>query len=403
MALNIFRKDRPVNTDPSEALLRTVMATFWFAGWFFIAPTDAGDWQRTALWALHLTFGVLLFRALRTNASPTRITRTIRVQTLIIVIGLFIQPESFSALSPIVAMLAAMRLSRFWWVLWALALSAVNIASEVGYGGYPFGFFDGLVQASIILAFATFAFSLNRAQRARAETQAVLADLRQAHERLQEYADQIQDLVIAEERGRISRDLHDTLGHRLTVSIVQLEGAGRLVPDQPQRASQMIETVREQLVEGLQDVRSTVSKLRTPAEREPSLVASIAHLADDFEQATQLAVTVSVEEDLPPLPEQRRQALFLATQEALTNIQRHAQARVATITLRNAAEYSKVIINVDDDGQGMTAGSIENGFGLRGMKERIEHLGGSVDIDSAVTKGTSVHVTLPIGDYRDSA
>jgi signal transduction histidine kinase len=243
MALNIFRKNRPVNTDPSEALLRTVMATFWFAGWFFIGPSEVGEWERAALWVLHLTFGVLLLRALRTDASPTRITRTIRIQTLIIAIGLFIQPESFSALSPIVAMLAAMRLSRFWWVLWALALGAINIASEVGYGGYPLGFFDGLVQSTIILAFATFAFSLNRAQVARAETQAVLADLRQAHERLQEYADQIQDLAVAEERGRISRDLHDTLGHRLTVSIVQLEGAGRLVPDQPQRASQMIETV----------------------------------------------------------------------------------------------------------------------------------------------------------------
>jgi signal transduction histidine kinase len=150
-------------------------------------------------------------------------------------------------------------------------------------------------------------------------------------------------------------------------------------------------------------VRSTVSKLRAPAEREPSLAASIAHLADDFEQATQLAVTVSLEEDLPPLPEQRRQALFLATQEALTNIQRHAQARVATITLRNAEGYSKVTINIEDDGQGMTAGSIANGFGLRGMKERIEHLGGNVDIDSALTKGTRVHVTLPIGDDRDSA
>jgi signal transduction histidine kinase len=403
MAIRMFRKGRQIEAEAvvSEAVLRAVMAAFWFAGWFFIGPVGTDEWQRLVLWVLHITFGVLVLRAVRASAPIGRVQTTIRFLTLIIIVGFFLQPESFNTLSPIVAMLAAMRLSRFRWVVWALIVAALNVASETGQGGYPLGFYDGLVQGTIILAFATFAFSLNRAQAARLETQTVLADLREAHQRLQDYAEQVQDLAVAEERTRISRDLHDTLGHRLTASIVQLEGAGRLVPDQQERAIAMIDTVREQLQEGLQDVRRTVSRLRSPSDVEPSLSATLTGLVTNFERATHLAIKLSVPAELPPIVENRRLALYLATQEALTNIQRHANAGAASVQVAIDPAHTVIVVRVQDDGDGMTAEAIGSGYGLRGMRERITHLGGTVDIDSALNEGTVVFVSMPVGEDID--
>lgn len=380
MNFNWFRKNPFSKANPSEALLRSVMAAFWLAGWFFVGAADATDWHAVVLFILHAVFGLLWIQGVRDGTDISRVKAIIRVQTLIILFGLLIQPESFNILSPVVAMLAAMRLSRPQWITWALVLGAMNLASEMNLNGYPLGFSDGLVEVAIILAFATFSYSITRAQVAKLETQTVLADLREAHQRLQEYTDQVEDLAVAEERNRISRDLHDTLGHRLTVSIVQLEGAGRLVSDQPDKAVEMIETVRQQLDEGLREVRRTVSMLRAPSGADLSLPVALKQLADDFEQATQLAISVFVPDSLPTLPETHRLALYRATQEALTNIQRHAEATTASVRLTLFS--TSLELRVQDDGRGMPVDTVSEGFGLRGMKERIEHLGGSVDVES---------------------
>ena len=399
----MFSETESPKANATETLLRTVMAAFWFSGWYFVGSSSVGDFWSVVLFILYTTFGVLLVRALRDSADSARINKTIRIQVAIIIFGLIIDPDSFNTLSPIVGMLAAMRLPRRRWIQWALTLGALTLVIDLTQSGYPLGFFDGLVGATLIGACSTFSYSLTRTQAARLETQALLADLREAHERLQKYAEQAEDHAIAEERSRISRDLHDTLGHRLTASIVQLEGAGRLVPDQQERAIQIIETVREQLAEGLDEVRETVSMLRTPAGTGISLSAALTQLAADFEQATHLPIAVSVPDDLPPLPEAARLALFRATQEALTNVQRHAEATAASVLLTLGPGLASVNVRVKDNGRGMAEDAISNGFGLRGMQERIAQLGGTVDIESTRTTGTSVSVTLPIGDSRDPA
>ncbi|MDA1175243.1 MAG: ATP-binding protein, partial [Chloroflexi bacterium] len=91
------------------------------------------------------------------------------------------------------------------------------------------------------------------------------------------------------------------------------------------------------------------------------------------------------------------------TQEALTNVQRHAEATAASVLLTLGPGLASVNVRVKDNGRGMAEDAISNGFGLRGMQERIAQLGGTVDIESTRTTGTSVSVTLPIGDSRDPA
>lgn len=113
--------------------------------------------------------------------------------------------------------------------------------------------------------------TLLRADAARQETQQVLDELDDAHQQLQTYAAQVEELAVAEERNRLSREVHDTLGHRLTVLIVQLAGAERLVAKQPDRATEKIATVRQQLDEGLGELRRTVAMLRAPSETDLAL------------------------------------------------------------------------------------------------------------------------------------
>lgn len=272
-------------------------------------------------------------------------------------------------------------------------LALINLGIQYYEGGFSVGVVDGFINGLILFAFAAFASSLLQADKARREAQQLLTELEAAHIQLQEYAAQVEDLAVAEERSRLSRDLHDTLGHRLTVSIVQLEGAERLIATSPEKAGQMVETVRQQLIEGLREVRRTVAMLRTPIATDLSLPKALHELASDFEKATQLAIKVTVPDSLPPLPEAYRLALYRAAQEALTNIQRHAQASQASLTMDLSAEA--LTLRVEDNGVGLSDGADQQGFGLRGMRERITRLGGTVETRSVDADGTTVLIQLP--------
>ena len=268
-----------------------------------------------------------------------------------------------------------------------------GLVSTIAIRPHPQGVVDGFINGLVIFAFATFASSLLQANRARLEAQQLFSDLQAAHLQLQEYAAQVEELAVARERDRLSRDLHDTLGHRLTVSIVQLEGAERLIAAAPERASQMVNSVRHQLNEGLSEVRRTVAMLRTPVTTDLSLPKALHALAIDFEKTTQLPIRVTVPDSLPPLSEAYRLALYRAAQEALTNVQRHAQASQASLTMDLSAEA--LTLRVRDNGVGFPDGADKQGFGLRGMRERIIQLGGSVELRSARADGTTVLIQLP--------
>jgi signal transduction histidine kinase len=187
--------------------------------------------------------------------------------------------------------------------------------------------------------------------------------------------------------------MHDTLGHRLTVSIVQLEGAERLIPQQPERAAKKVGTVRQQLEEGLGELRQTVAMLRTPIATDLSLPRALKQLARDFERATQLHVQVSVPDSIPPLPDSYRMALYRAAQEALTNVQRHAQAK--NISLALTVSPQNVTLQVTDDGIGIVSEEEVYGFGIQGIRERASQLEGTVKIMPTPEQGTRLVVQLP--------
>jgi signal transduction histidine kinase len=241
--------------------------------------------------------------------------------------------------------------------------------------------------------FGAFARAMASADEARKESQTLLAELQEAHRQLQEYAASVEELAIAEERNRLAREMHDTIGHRLTVSAVQLEGAQRLIPTDPERASGMIETVREQVRGALGELRATVATLREPLEANLTLAASLKRLSESFEQATDLELHLDIPEGFCPLPNAYRLALYRAAQEALTNVQRHAQARNIWFSLAEVDD--QIELRIGDDGVGFPAETNEVAFGLRGMRERITHLRGEIYLDEREGGGAQLRIVLP--------
>jgi signal transduction histidine kinase len=281
-------------------------------------------------------------------------------------------------------------------LIWIVAFIVVTWLT----GFFAFGAMHGNDFVAIMggyLFFGTFGAGLRQANEARQHSQKLLADLQEAHEQLQAYTSQAQQLAVAEERNRLAREMHDALGHRLTVAVVQLEGAQRLIPTDPERSASMIEAMRTQLKQALAELRQTVSALRSPAAAvalNGSLEAAVTHLVQTFQEATGLSIDLTMPEELPLLPEPHRLALYRAAQESLTNVQRHANARQAWLIV--AADATHITLTVSDDGQGFGNEAVDGRFGLIGLRERAKQLSGTLTLGAADEGGARVIMQLPV-------
>jgi two-component system sensor histidine kinase DesK len=228
--------------------------------------------------------------------------------------------------------------------------------------------FLSLVPA-LVFTIITGATNLFDAERERVQRRLRLAD------------EEIERLAALGERERIARDLHDLLGHTLSLIVVKAELAARLTEDDPDRASEEMRDVERIGREALSEVRSAVVGYRAKGVR--------AEL-DGVERALAAAsIDANVHVELPPLPAAHESALAFALREAVTNVVRHAGARNVTIRA-GMEEAGVVVLEVIDDGRG---GADPEGAGLTGMRERIAALGGTVEREGA--SGTRVRVSLP--------
>jgi signal transduction histidine kinase len=239
-----------------------------------------------------------------------------------------------------------------------------------------------------------FAGALVRADAARRQTQTLLAELQAAHQQLQDYALRTEEMAVVEERNRLAREMHDTLGHRLTVASVQLEAAERLCPTDSERAASLVGTVREQVREALGELRATVATLRSPVEADLQLRSALRRLMEHFEAATGLTIHRVLPDEMPPLPDAHRLALYRAAQEALTNVQKHAAASQVWLVLNIHDDMATLLVS--DDGQGLTLSAGSEGFGLQGLRERAAQLGGDLHVEPRPGGGTQLSLRLPL-------
>jgi signal transduction histidine kinase len=214
-----------------------------------------------------------------------------------------------------------------------------------------------------------------------------------AHGQLQQYALQVEDLATVQERNRIARDIHDSLGHALTALNVQLQTVLKLWDVDPQGAKSFL-TKAQRLGEiAIKEVRQSVRALRIEVRQEEPLEKAITSLTEDFRQSTGIAVVTKIQLQTVLSP-QIVKALHRIVQEALTNICKHAQATTVEVGLRATA--TDVYLSVTDDGRGFLTDAIPQGFGLQGMKERVAALGGNLLIWSAPQQGCQISIDLPI-------
>ncbi|MEU7876228.1 sensor histidine kinase [Dactylosporangium sp. NPDC049140] len=189
----------------------------------------------------------------------------------------------------------------------------------------------------------------------------------------------IAELSAERERNRLARDIHDSLGHHLTAIAVQLEKAEAFRDRDPAAAGRAVADARWSAKEALAEVRDSVRALRDAT---PSLHDLARHAHD---------VTVDVAGDEEALAPAVRLAVYRAAQEALTNARRHGNARAVSVVADFRDGTAR--LTVTDDGRGLP--EVPGiGFGLRGMRERVEQLGGTVVVDPA-DPGVRVRVTIP--------
>ncbi|MDH5506253.1 MAG: sensor histidine kinase [Anaerolineae bacterium] len=283
---------------------------------------------------------------------------------------------------------------------WVAAFSVITGGLAMALSGVSLGVLSFLVYGAGYMFFAVFGYNMRQAESERQKSQALLDELQQAHSQLQAYITQAEELAVAEERNRMAREMHDAIGHRLTVAAVQLEGAQRLIPDEPDRAGQMIATVREQVREALGELRQTVTTLRQPLHTGLSLPQALKKLVETFEKGTHLQVNTLLEEDLPEVPPNQRLAIYRAAQEALTNIQRHAQA--SQVWLQLVHQENQLTLLVRDNGNGFPQEASGQGFGLRGMQERAAQLGGEFHMETVPKGGAQIKFSIPFdGEQQD--
>lgn len=228
-----------------------------------------------------------------------------------------------------------------------------------------------------------------RASRARAE--ALLADLKTAHQKLRSYADRVGDLAAATERNRLARDIHDSLGHHLTAIAVQLEKAAAFRQRDPAAADQAVADAKRSATHALEDVRQSVGTLRHPDGTFP-LATALAALVEGADGAVP-AVELDVAGDETGYGSAGLMALYRVAQEGLTNARRHAGASRVTVQVRLGEGGASLV--VADDGQGFSTARTPEGYGLRGMRERLELVGGVLRLESAPGRGTRLDVDLP--------
>lgn len=213
--------------------------------------------------------------------------------------------------------------------------------------------------------------------------------------RLQEDRARLAELAVADERVRIARDMHDVIGHGLTVIVTLAAASVRRATRQPERVDQAVALIEQTARTALTDTRAAVRGLRTDDVLRPTpTVADVPTLLDTA-RAAGLHATVNVEGPTETLPPGVGVCVYRITQEAITNTLKHASATAVVVTI--AVTDHHLLLCVEDDGAGIAAAAVHDGVGVIGMRERVASVGGSLSVGRAAGGGWRVAATLPLG------
>jgi two-component system sensor histidine kinase DegS len=205
--------------------------------------------------------------------------------------------------------------------------------------------------------------------------------------------------AVIEERARLSRELHDGFAQLVAYMLVRLDTVtGLVATNRDQEAMAELERMRAVTDDLYQDVRESISELRTRVS-ERGLPATVREYLDEYEDRHGITVSLQGEDAARGLPALTAFQLLRIIQEALANVRKHASARHVWITFRKP-DGNRLELVVGDDGKGFDPQAVRDpsrkSFGLASMRERVESLGGQLTLESQPGQGTRVMVAIPV-------
>jgi signal transduction histidine kinase len=280
-----------------------------------------------------------------------------------------------------------------WSRLLVYAALAAAVVLPIGLRFEPWisALVNGLTAITAILFVAVFADLRRKEQQTRERAERLMVELEEANVQLAAYATQAEELAMTQERNRLAREIHDNLGHYLTIVNVQIEAAKVVMESDPARALDAMNKAQELTQKGLARVRESVAALReSPVSNRP-LGEAIVSLVKEAESSG-IVAEFEITGDPQALENKVALALYRAAQEGLTNLRRHARA--SRVDVRLDYRQDEVCLEVRDNGVG--AAQTAGGFGLLGIRERMQLLGGRLEIDTGVGQGFRLAASVPL-------
>ncbi|MBI1878092.1 MAG: sensor histidine kinase [Chloroflexi bacterium] len=218
--------------------------------------------------------------------------------------------------------------------------------------------------------------------------------LTQANAQLAQYATTLEQLAVSRERNRLAGELHDTLAHTLSGTAVQLEAVKTLWETDPAQARKMLEQSLQAIRTGLTETRRTLQALRASPLEELGLALAVRRLAESVAEQTGAKLDWQGPDQVDKLTPAVEQGVYRVAQEALANVAKHAVAR--HLTVRLVQNNGRLSLQVADDGRGFELNrvDVEHHFGLKGMRERAEMIGGALKVKSQSEDGTIVQLVV---------
>jgi signal transduction histidine kinase len=222
----------------------------------------------------------------------------------------------------------------------------------------------------------------------------------QANTQLAQYATTLEQLAVSRERNRLAAELHDTLAHTLSGTAVQLEAVKTVWETDPAQARTLLEQSSRTVRTGLTETRRALQALRASPLEELGLALAVRSLAESVAEQTGARLDWQGPEQVDKLVPAVEQGVYRVAQEALANVVKHASARHLAVRLDQT--NGNLSLQIADDGCGFELDRVdaEHHFGLKGMRERAEMMGGVLTIESNPDRGTRVH--LRVGEIQYS-
>lgn len=213
---------------------------------------------------------------------------------------------------------------------------------------------------------------------------------------LKEYSKSLKDLTLLKERNRISREIHDSVGHSLSTIIIQLGAIEKISKVDGEKASIMTANLREFSKKGLEEIRGVLQELKPKDFSEYEVILEIENLVKEFMDFTDVDVNITYSKSKYPLREEVSLVLYRAVQEFLSNSIKHGGSTKINIFLN--FESDELIVSMKDNGVGTD--KIQIGMGLMSLSERVKEAHGSVSFESQKAKGFAVRIVFKGGEYK---